>query len=358
MSVTTSLGGNPNHIYYNARLDNFEGAGVHTPPIAAVFNDTRPAALINRARDYELSIVRFQMSLQSLPALIVEHPVQAGPTPTNTAYTFTIENTDGSISESATVQWLPAVTGRTQGSGTYQDPYWWEYDYLRFGTFVNAALTQAMAAVIAADESYAAVPAPYFAYDTQLAEWSLYCHETFLDSTGSLQLWANHPAQYLFSGFPETQSTIGISNVRYNIFLQPNESLTSANLVKRTQTPGSLVNWNPVRRIVFTTATLPVVSESINSSTNYTTGQTQSSLASQQIVSDLTPDVLRGDELRAGLINYTPSAEYRYLDLQGEAEIRDINFSVFWEDTLGNLNPHMLWHNDFVSAKLLFHRKS
>jgi len=117
MSVTTSLGGNPTHIYYNARLDNFEGAGVHTPPIPAVFDDTRPAVLVNRAKDYELSIVRFQMSLQSLPALIVEHPVQAGLTPTETAYTFTITAADGHISESETVQWAPAVTGQTQGDG-------------------------------------------------------------------------------------------------------------------------------------------------------------------------------------------------------------------------------------------------
>lgn len=350
MATATALGGQPTHIYYNARLDNYEAPGQPSVPLPAVFTDYRPAPLVNRAKDYELSIVRFQTSLQSLPALIVEHPTQPGATPSQTAYTFTIQNASGSLTASATVQWTPATPGLTQNTGDYFDPYWWEYDFIRFGTLVNAALTTAMTGIIAQDGTYTGVSAPYFSYDVELAVWSLTATSPFFDVGGSLQLWANPQAHHLFCGFPATAYPNNL--YRYNFIIQPNET----NYV-RSQIPGSLTTWNPVRRFVFTTQTIPVVAESINSPTNYANGNVPSGLASQQIISDLTPDLFRGDELRSGTLSYTPTAQYRYLDLTGEAELRDIDFRVFWEDNLGNLHQHILLHNDFVIAKLLFHRK-
>jgi hypothetical protein len=345
----TTISGNANrYIYYNARLDNFEIPGTQSKPTQARFIDNRPAPIITKAKDYELSIVRFQCSLQSLPALIVEHEPNST---TNTAYRF--EVSDGTVSKSAIVQWVPSVPGRVPGSGDFFDMYFWEYDFIRFTVLVNTAIENALDQLKAETGQYNGVASPYFSYDTDLGVFSLTAPVEFYTQSNQLQLWANNEAHHLYCGFPATPYN---NKWRYDIIAQPNE-LTNPYLTRR-QVPGSLTTWNPVRRFIFTSQTLPVLPEGATSVTNYETAEYQGGgLASQTIISDLIPDIFRGDELRSGTLNYNPSAEFRCMDLISDGELRDIDFQIFWEDPLGNLHPHILLHNDFVSAKFMFRRK-
>ena len=292
--IATSVAGSPDNIYYNARLSATAAADTTAAPTPVSFYDNRPAPLINKANDYRLSIVRFTTTLQSLPALIVEHPVGAT---TATAYSFTIVT--GGNAFTGVVQWTPANASLTPGSGDLSDPYWYEYDFTRFGRLVNTCLS-----TITTDAGL--TDAPFFQYDVAAATWSLYAPQEFNEDGGTAVLYADTQSHYLFSGFPVETSSTTDREYRYLCFLQPGESVVTVGGVDylvRQQIPGSLTNWNPVRRFVFTTQTLPIVSESI------VTAGYGNPLASQQIVSDLTPSIVRGDELRSGTLEYQPTAQ-------------------------------------------------
>lgn len=337
-------------VYYNARLSaqhgNDEGASVQMP---IRFDDMRTAPIVTKANDYQLSIVRFTTSLEGLPALIVEHPTQAGAQPSGTMYTFTLSS--GAVSIPATVQWSPADTSLQQSSGDLHDRYWYEYSYCRFGTLVNAALASAMAVLIAAVPGLANTAVPFFSYDVASATWSL--HMPPVAQSGQLKLFANAHAQHLFSGFP--MLPVGNGQSQYAVFLQPNEAAKDGYIV-RQQTPGSLTNWCPVRRFVFTSSSLPVLPEATVPVSPYGTSSNLAPNASLPIITDLSPVLMRGDELAYGTLEYTPAAEFRRITLISSDPILEVAFALWWEDSLGGLHQHYLYEGGFVSVKFLFER--
>lgn len=346
-SVATSVGGAPQHVYYNARLSATPQPDSTAPALPVSFIDQRPSPLINKANDYRMSIVRFTATLQSLPALIVEHPT--GSTGL-TAYTFTIVK--NGVSYPGTVEWSPADSSLVPGSGDLFDSYWYEFDFVRFTSFVNQTLS-----TIALS---AGVVAPFFQYDTSTATFSLYTPIDFIEGSGSCELYADTQAHHLFTGLPVALSSTPNLEYRYLMIQQPGESLTtigSNSYIVRKQIPGSLTSWNPVRRFVFTTQTIPIVPEAIVRPTPFSGAYSGSSLATQNVISDLSPELARGDEFRSGTLEYTPSAQYRYVELISSNPINTIDFNLYWEDQLGGLHLHTLLHNGYVSCKILFEKK-
>lgn len=341
-------------LYYNARLSAQHGnsTGVQAP-LPVRFSDIRTQALVPKASDYQLSIVRFTTTLEGLPQLIIEHPTQAGAQPSTTMYEFTLSS--GGVSVAAPVLWSSPNPTLTQSTGDLYDPYWYEYSYSRFGTLVNAALSTAMAALIAAVPALEGVAAPFFSFDSASATWSLYSPMTALNPA-TFSLSANAHAANLFAGFPAVPLEDG---VRYNCFLQPNEEPKSINgkyYVVRQQTPGTLCSWNPVRRFVFTSSSLPVFPEAVVPSTPYGGGSHSAPNAASPIITDLSPSLVRGDELSFGTLEYLPTAEYRRIAMISSAPIYEVSFQLFWEDVLGGLHQHVLREGGFVSLKLLFER--
>lgn len=338
-------------IYYNGRLSSAHGnTTAVSAPLPVRFTDLRPSAVIDKASDYTLSIVRFTTTLEGLPQLIVEHPQIAGERPSATSYSFFLNY--GAVTVEAPVLWSPSDDSLRQGSGDLGDPYWYEYSFLRFGSLVNAALSTAMAALIVAAPALTGTPAPFFSFDVASAVWSLYLPKTVTPLT----LSANPHAEHLFSGFPVVRQ----GNVfKYLMFLQPNESPITVGgfqFIVRQQTPGSLTTWSPIRRFVFT-STLPVQPELTVPATPYGDGKTQSANAQIPVITDLTPVLVTGTELSYGTLEYTPTAEFRRIALKSDTAVNDITFSVYWEDDLGGLHQMYLYENGFVSIKLLLEKR-
>ena len=68
----------PDHIYYDIQMNNFESTGAESQPMR--FQESRNGALINKASDYEMSIVRFELDTYSLPSWIANiEPEQSDP---------------------------------------------------------------------------------------------------------------------------------------------------------------------------------------------------------------------------------------------------------------------------------------
>jgi hypothetical protein len=67
-------------------------------------------------------------------------------------------------------------------------------------------------------------------------------------------------------------------------------------------------------------------------------------------------DLVAGDNYKPYLV-YTPSAEYRFMDLKGGVPIKDIDIQVYYQDRQGNINELKLSSGSSCSIKLLFQRK-
>lgn len=118
--------------------------------------------------------------------------------------------------------------------------------------------------------------------------------------------------------------------------------------------------WSPVQSIVFTTSLLPIASSIVSTpvlfgqGATFTTRGNNSGIAN--ILTDLEIPLEKGWQFKPS-INYTPTAEYRLFDLNGNAPLSAIEISVNWKDTFGRLNQVRLGSGCNASIKIMFRRK-
>jgi hypothetical protein len=114
--------------------------------------------------------------------------------------------------------------------------------------------------------------------------------------------------------------------------------------------------WNPVKSLVFTSNTIPVVPNDVGAPYIYNGNQIIAQSSNANIISSIT-DFCSSDADYRGYINYTPSGEYRLIDMKSNTSLNDINISVFWMDRSGNLIPFYLLAGCSATIKLLFRSK-
>jgi hypothetical protein len=119
--------------------------------------------------------------------------------------------------------------------------------------------------------------------------------------------------------------------------------------------------WNPINSLVFTTGTLPVAPTSVSAPVVFgtntsalTSGGNNSNISNQ--LTDFEVPVTEGWEYKPNVF-YTPTAEYRFIDLLGNTPLNNIQISVFWKDAFGNLHPFYLNSGCNANIKCLFRRK-
>lgn len=155
----------------------------------------------------------------------------------------------------------------------------------------------------------------------------------------------------------------GYSQIPASAFPYSNTSFYNNNVTSftvLTQPYSSAPLWNPVKQVIFTTALMPVNNELIglpgvvNSNTSLDTDVQNNNFS--PVITDIEVPMIRGDETKCN-ISYTPSAEYRLIDLQSNVPINSIEVSVFWKDQYGVLHPFVLDPGCFSSIKICLRKK-
>ncbi len=106
----------------------------------------------------------------------------------------------------------------------------------------------------------------------------------------------------------------------------------------------SLQEFNTLSRIssftslVFVTGSLPIRNEWISQQKIYGVEQNQRSTNFLRTITDFEVDLESGFELKNS-IHYTPTAQFRYIDILNEDPISNIDVSVYWKDNFDNLYP-------------------
>jgi hypothetical protein len=131
------------------------------------------------------------------------------------------------------------------------------------------------------------------------------------------------------------------------------------------QEHSTTILFSPISALVFSTSLLPVQNTLLSKPAifNFYDGTTSSNLRSSGN-NNVTAPVLTDFELQGATgtssqtrITYTPTAEYRMLDLRGTTPVNAVEVSVFWKDKYSGLHRFNLAAGCAASIKILFRRK-
>jgi hypothetical protein len=113
--------------------------------------------------------------------------------------------------------------------------------------------------------------------------------------------------------------------------------------------------WCPINGIVFTTNTLPIVINQFSS--NVTLNSDRPSPEAGADFALVITDIQTNQQGYKPNLLYTPTAEYRRLDMTGNLGLTNIDIRVFWRAKTGQLLPMKLGCGVTTTIKLLFQKK-
>ena len=330
-------------IYFNAEIAS-DNSVISTP---ADYNITRTRNIIDKASDYYLSVVRFTIPSFYVPILLWL-PNQ---------YSLTLQWKDNIVQ--AEIPYIP-----NNDLDSSDDEYYWVYTIDVVVDGINTAFASAFATLTEDSQSDADWPsgsvAPFmsFTHATNLfAIWT----DNFYDiklQTNPIQIFFNEKLWTLFGQFPYIRTHTGNDftangkDVQIKIYDNgvnqrlPDQGTSDTVLIQTQQDFISLYNWNPFKKIVITTNLLPVQSE-------YTRGSGDSYL---KILTDFAPSNDITDQ--RSVYQYLPTAQYRLIELQSDSPIRQVDYSIWWQDSNYNLYKIEIPWNSEINVKLAFLRKT
>ena len=363
----------PNHIYYDLIQTNLENS--ETDPPQCQFNERRNQEFIKNPEQYKFSITRFMIDTPSLPLFrpIIRYlePTDALISPDITVYSVSLKlNTaDASAASQQYVYWETQDETKIAPTAPYYNPnglqdnstgYYNCYSYSWFLRLINVALENA-----ALDLSLSSAPTLLFDRASNL--FVLSAPAALYDSASDTyyEIYMNKALYQLFSSLPSVivshTSSYGLNyKITTNNF--KGYSKTSITTHNTTDTDSLMVYgefptiylWNCVTSIVFTSSNLPIVPA--NTSNPALTREGEPIVFNNQPnTRRLVTDLVAGDSYKPYLV-YSPSAQYRYIDLTQGSPLRDIDIQVYFLDRQGQLNPFKLNSGGTATIKILFEK--
>lgn len=363
-----------NHIYYNATLAN-----IGTQLVPANITNTSTTPILMAPKDFEMSVVRFDVSAQNIPITIcsIIPPTNLNPAAPSVLATTNlfVTLTTGGSDFTSNVQIFP--------QGSFVDQRFPAGAVFRFQTLLDD-INAAFAA------SYALIPgppagsiAPQLIWNAENNLVDLYVDPSYMMQTAippytlpTIVIYLSFSLyQYLlgFNVFLNGVNRTDHKDVRLNV-LQTNAEVQAA-VGSRTFLPYSLSHpgvpttllrvqqeaetdpiWNASRSLILTSNMLPARSEFVPVASQLQ-GSNSAASSTQTIISDfLIPEnenVLKS----RNTFQYIPTAEYRMVDLINDQPIYTIDISMNWTDFLGNVYPLLINPGTSFSVKILFRRK-
>jgi len=411
----------PSQKYYNILVKNnntgYDKNGNKTNTtnsIELAFEQTRTIPYLHYPRDFFMSVVGFEMDTQAVPVFIAD-PIVGQTDVNKTVYTITMEYSPSAGGAHTVLQknvvWFPEDLTATIPTGIVpnnynMDYYYYAYTYQHFINVINDTL-QSMWATIGSPTSGSQNDTSVFlTLESNLV--SVRANKTYssvtlhgnkglfmtnskgipigtdgLPSNKYVKLYFNSELYNLFSSLSAIKQkqplafstpTASYLNTNYQLLFIDNTSCTNVQITSTafnsippdsnhqmiTNQPeySPIPYWNPIDKIVFTTAQLPVVPQLIAAASNYYDNTQNASVNAdtQYILCDFSAQLTSGTEYKPN-ISYVPPAEYVLNELYSDKEIYSISIFVFWKDKFGDLHPFYLEPGGTALLKIMFRKK-
>lgn len=350
------------HIYYNATFTNRPPDDPNLAvPMPAKFIDTRSEPILTNPSEWEMSVVRFDTSSALIPVSVI--PIITG----------ILGNTylQVSIRRTPLDEGTAFVTLTDHGYTDLGLPAGSVMSYQQLLDDVNTAYAAAYAALIVKPAGSAA---PQFIWNASEQLIDLYVDPSYVrapPADATLTIGMSQSLQVFLNGWITRKTQI--ATAQYQLVLNPSEALVQPAIGARTNLPLSVQaapatlykfqqqatmvgQWNNARTIIITSSLLPSRPEFIP--TNVTANSNSVSSGSARIISDFLLPPETNPMIGRTILEYLPTAEYRVIDLVGDAPLYSIDMQMLWTDFLGNVYPLILAPGSTFSAKILFRRKT
>lgn len=376
----------PEKLYYDIQVSNLENESSKPPNLS--FIETRNNPFLYDTEKYYMSIIRFSLDSPGLPVFIPTIKPAPNTNVNLTIYSVTLEWTNSAaphqtftqqtyitfIPQNQSADIPPAPTSTANGLQYNAGGYYYVYNYQYFIYLINNAFTTCFnllnAQVIAAGLALPSTHAPVMAFDTDNNTAIVNCDLAGYATTSAypIKIYFNTPLTQLFSSFPcvlygyteplgKNAQLITNSFQNSNVIQYPPYSPTY-NAIQVFQEFSTIALWCPVTSIVFTSNTLPIVSNQVSTPVIYSEGTIVGSNGNNALISQTITDFIANDSIYKPQLIYEPSAQYRFIELISNRPLNTVDLNVFWKDKTGQLNPFILSSGSTATIKILFTKKN
>jgi len=364
----------PYHVYYDLSAINNESSGV-TAPVNFQMTQTRNNPYLMSPENYFMSVVRFSMMTPTLP-LFIPQVLIGQANPNKLAYSLTIGYTylaveytsQQYITYQASDSTQPTPAAPTNGQDVSSE-YYYVFNLQDFCFQLNTALiasyTAVNAAVVAAGGALPSNNIPFFEWNSTSQVFQLSADNAgYASSLGNpIKIYMNTALYPLLNNFPIIKNSPTVATGKnYQLNFYNNNGLNLYNMgaysvIQLFQDNSTVGIFNPVQSIVFTSSLLPLVQSVVGNTKiyNFYTAASQNN-NSAPIITDFIVPYSAVNQYRPNL-EYTPSGEYRMIDLFGLTPLQAIEITVQWRDTFGIFHPFTLASGCSANLKILFRRK-
>ena len=335
-----------------------------TTPVPAYYTVKTKTPVLDKASDWSMSIIRFSVPTNFIP--LFNFQIQGGQTQTDIdlgTYSFTL------VRGATTVQtflrytnWNDFVVPLPQPPSALPPLYIQDQQTAYYGVFSIQHMMNMMNTAIAT--SWAGLPvipgdeAPYFIYDSNTSIISLVALKANynVDVPGHTEIYGNFEVYRFLQGFPTRRIGSNIpqgKDIKMMVQDVKNNSYDATHFIVRQQY-SCLSDWNDLTSILFQSNTIPTRAEFTTNGGGISVDP--SNTPSQPILNDFVPYPVEAANMR-GTVLYTPSAEYRWINLIGDKELREITLTVYWTDRYQNMHQVYIRPDEQLSVKMIFQRR-
>ena len=343
------------NIYYNIDITNKGEVNFKK----AIFEQTRDNSILQNARDYYLSVVRFHIPAYTMPLFI--NPVHLGQSDLNeSALSITLDH-NGDIFQQYITYYPGTFLTPPNVSGTITEQpdtrYYEVFDYQHLIDMVNTAFSDAFAGLSAPP----ATSAPVMILDKTNKFFSIIVEDAFYNintvaPANLIKIYFNFDFQSFFTGMP-VRTGDGLSLGRdvqlmakynFNNYYQiPNSStVLPAELIEMRQQIQTIQTLNPIKNIFFQSNLFPIKGELTKVNDSY-----------RKVITDFEPLTNSDNEIRTDYQFYV-QGKLRLIDILSDAELKKIDFQVYWIDMFDYVHLLDLPKYTWLTVKILFIKKS
>lgn len=375
MSIT-----NPTtHLYYDIRVTNSDqyGATIQRPQVK--FNETRSVPYIERPDDWNVSVIRFEVDTYGVSLPLMIPAVEIGQTNINAlearitlkkGVNYYTQQLIFNPENKAAILPLPPLTKQDNTSGYYN-----LNSFQSFVQIINKAFSDCLVQLKILDASIVSARPPFLQLDQQ-GFCYIYADKNFfdLDLLNPIEIYFDNGLYTYLSSFQYDSYGDGVLAVpfaRFRLRVYGSPTFAPQNIFSITDGAGTYENlvcfqdfvalqaWNPVSGIIFKSQILPIKPSLTGVPLIYGASNSQQQQATSNVILNLTDLVVNnpdGKQYKPGIL-YSPTAEYRLIDLFGNTPLYTIDIEVEWVDNYGNTYPLILAPGASATMKILFRRK-
>lgn len=343
------------NIYYNIGVVN-----KNQQPTEFRYFDKRGTSLVPNGKRYKLAVERFSIDTSEIPIMYFPS-TQFNAFALNETYT-TADNNFYSITVSDPAGVSRAYLQHESFTSNPSDLRIFTVD--QFVQILNKAMRTACNGLTQIDQNFI----PYFYYDESVSiihlvapgTWSLLANPKF-------NLYMNDKLWKLFENFAHTKTDLDQGRTyRIDVYntgnnLHTSSICTTRNSVINAQagTQAFLIRgqWCTIfklfqlRNLIFTTNSIPIRSEFLNNSFDFTSS---TSFGSQRILKNFEFNLESVNALYSRGIQNFVANDREWIDLEDSNELTTVDLQIFYSDVHGKVFPLEVPSGSLTTIKLLF----